>query len=83
MPIFLYPYVDLFHVLSEVYRVTLSENSVLRRVLGPKSDEVKCSWRKSHIAELQDLCPSPTIIRAMKSRLMRWGEACVGEMINV
>jgi hypothetical protein len=61
----------------------VSENSVLRRVLGLKRDEVKYSWSKSHFAKLDDLCPSLTIIRAMKSRLMRWGEACVGEMINV
>jgi hypothetical protein len=58
------------------------ENSVFRGFLGAKKEEVKCSWRKSHIAELHDLYPSPAIIRAMKLRLMRWGEACVGEMIN-
>ena len=57
---------NLFHVLNEVRRLTVLENSVLRRVLGPNREEVKCFWRKSDNGKLHDLCSSPTIIRAMK-----------------
>ena len=46
LPIFLYPCVNLFLVLSEVYRLTVLENSALRKVLMPTKEEMKCSWRK-------------------------------------
>jgi hypothetical protein len=48
------------------------ENIVLRRIFGPKRDEVTGKWRKMHNEELHDLCPSPSIIRIMKSRRMKW-----------
>jgi hypothetical protein len=44
---------------------------VLRRIFGPKRDEVTGEWRKLHNEELHDLYSSPSIIRIMKSR-MRW-----------
>jgi hypothetical protein len=47
------------------------ENRVLRRISGPKRDEVTGEWRKLHNEELHDLYSSPSIIRIMKSR-MRW-----------
>jgi hypothetical protein len=47
------------------------ENRVLRRIFGPKKDEVTGEWRKLHIDELRDLYSSPSIIRVMKSRRMR------------
>jgi hypothetical protein len=46
--------------------------SVLRRIFGPKRDEVTGEWRKLHNEELHDLYSSPSIIRIMKSRKMRW-----------
>jgi hypothetical protein len=48
------------------------ENRVLRRIFGPKRDEVKGEWRKLHNEELHKLYSSPDIIRQVKSRRMRW-----------
>jgi hypothetical protein len=48
------------------------ENRVLRRIFGPKRDEVTGEWRKLHNEELHNLYSSPDIIRQLKSRLMRW-----------
>jgi hypothetical protein len=45
---------------------------VLRRLFGPKRDEVTGEWRKLHNEELHDLYSSPSIFRIMKSRMMRW-----------
>jgi hypothetical protein len=47
------------------------ENRVLRRIFGPKRDEVAGEWRKMHSGELHDLFSSPDI-RQIKSRRMRW-----------
>jgi hypothetical protein len=51
------------------------ENRVLRRIFGPKRDEVTAEWRKLHNEELHDLYPLPSIIRIIKARMMRGG-AC-------
>jgi hypothetical protein len=48
------------------------ENRVLRRIVGPKRDEVMGEWRKLHNEEFHDLYSSPSIIRIIKSRRMRW-----------
>jgi hypothetical protein len=48
------------------------ENRVLRRIFGPRMDEVTGDWRKLHIEELHNLYSLPNIIRMIKSRRMRW-----------
>jgi hypothetical protein len=61
------------------------ENRVLRRIFGPKRDGVMGGWRKLHNEELHDLFSSPSIIRIIKSRRMRWAGhvARIGEKRNV
>jgi hypothetical protein len=58
---------------------------VLRRIFGPKRDEVTEGWGKLHNEELHSLNSSPNIIRVIKSRRMRWAGhvARIGEMRNI
>jgi hypothetical protein len=60
------------------------ENRVLRRIYGPKRDDVTGGWRRLHNEKVHNLYSSPNIIRMIKSRRMRWvgHVAHMGEMIN-
>jgi hypothetical protein len=61
------------------------ENRVLRRIFGPKRDEVRGQWRKLYSGELHNLYSSPDIIRQIKSMRIRFAEhvARMGEGRNV
>jgi len=65
----------------EECRLRVFENRVLRRIFGPKRDEVTGKWRKLHNEELNDLYPSRNIVWVIKWRKMRWAGhvACIGE----
>jgi hypothetical protein len=58
--------------LREERRLRVFENGVLRRIFGPKRDEVTRKWRKLHNEELSDLYSLPIIIRVIKTKRMRW-----------
>jgi hypothetical protein len=61
------------------------ENRVLRRIFGPRKDGVTGEWRKLHNEELHNLYSSPSIIKIIKSRMMKWAGhvAQMGEKRNV
>jgi hypothetical protein len=54
------------------------EKKALRRIFGSKRDEIMLGCRKLHNEKLLDLYPLPSIIRIMKSRIMRWAEHVAG-----
>jgi hypothetical protein len=58
--------------LREECRLRVFENRVLRRIFGPRRDELIGEWKKLHNGELNDLYSSPSIVRVIKSRRMRW-----------
>jgi PAS domain-containing protein len=58
--------------LREEQRLRVFENRMLRRIFGPKREEVEGRWRRLHNEELHDMCASVNIIRVIKSRRTRW-----------
>jgi hypothetical protein len=84
LPVVLYGCETWSLTLREEHRLGVFENRVLRRIFGPKRDEVTGEWRKMHNEELRDLYSSQSIVRMIKSRRMRWAghEARMGEKRN-
>jgi hypothetical protein len=87
LPVVLYGCETWSLTLREEHRLRVFENRVLRRVFGPKRDEVMGEWGKLHIGEHHNLYSSPGIIRQMESRRRRcvgmwhtWGrgQTCIG-----
>ena len=72
MPVVLYGCATWSLTLRKERRLRVFENRVLRRVFGPKRDEVTGEWRKLHNDELRDLYSLPNIVRVVKSGRMRW-----------
>jgi hypothetical protein len=72
LPVVLYGCETWSLTLREERRLRVFENRVLRRVFGPKRNEVTGEWRKLHNEELNDLYPLPNIVWVVKSRQMRW-----------
>ena len=73
--------------MREERKLRVLENMVLRRIFGPRRDEVTGEWRRLHNEVLNDLYPSPNNVRVIKSRRMRWagyvartgeGRGCIG-----
>jgi hypothetical protein len=71
LPVVLYGYETWSLTLGEEYRLRVFENSVLRKIFGPKTEEGGSS-RKLYNDELHSLYSSPNIVRVIKSRRMRW-----------
>ena len=72
LPVVLYACEAWSHILREERRLRDFENRVLRRIFGPKKDEVTGEWRKLHNWALKDLYSSPNIFRMIKSTKKRW-----------
>jgi len=58
--------------LREERKLRVFENRVLRKIFGPRRDEVTGEWRRLHNKEIIDLYSSSNIVRVIKSRRMRW-----------
>jgi len=58
--------------LREERKLRVIENMLLRRIFGPRRDEVTGEWRRLHNEELNDLYALPNIVRVIKSRRIRW-----------
>jgi hypothetical protein len=71
LPVVLYGCETWSLILREERRLSVFENRVLRRIFGPKRDEVTGKWRRLHNEELSDLYSSPDVVRMIKSRIMR------------
>jgi hypothetical protein len=72
LPVVLYGCETWSLTLRKEHRLRIFENWVLRRIFGPKRDEVTGEWRRLHNEELHDLYSSPSNIRIIKARRMTW-----------
>jgi len=81
LPVVLYGCETWSLTLREEHRLRVFDNRVLKKVFGPRRDEVTGEWRKLHNEELNDLYSLPNIVRVVKLRRMRWAGhvACMGE----
>ena len=81
LPVVLYGCETWSLTLREERKPRVFRNMVLRRIFGPRRDEVTGEWRRLHSEELNDLYSSPNNVRVIKSRRMRWARyvARIGE----
>ena len=78
LPVVLYGCETWSLTLRKECRLRVSENRVLRKIFGPRRDEVTGEWRKLHNEELNDQYSSPNIVRVIKSRRMKWAGHVAG-----
>jgi hypothetical protein len=85
LPVVLYGCETWSLTVKQEHKLRVFENRVLRRIIGPKMDGVTGGWRKLHNEELHNLYTSPSIVRIITSRRMRWvgHVAQMGEKRNV
>jgi hypothetical protein len=79
LPLVLYGCETWLLTFREECRLRVFENRVLRRIFGPRKNDVTGEWGRSHNVEINDLYSSPDIVRVKKSRRMRW----VGHVVCV
>ena len=72
LPVVLYGCETWSLTMREERKLRVFENMVLRRIFGPRREEVTGEWRRLHNVELNDLYCSHNIVRVIKSRRMRW-----------
>jgi hypothetical protein len=72
LPVVLYECETWSLILRKERRLRVFESRVLRRIFGPKRNEVTGEWRNLHHEGIHDLYYSPNIVRVIKSRRMRW-----------
>ena len=72
LPVVLYGCETWSLTLREERKLRVFENRVLRKIFGPRRDEVTGEWRRLYNEELNDFYPSPNIVRVINSRRMRW-----------
>jgi hypothetical protein len=72
LAVVLYGWETWSQTLREERRLRVFENRVVKRILGRRREEVTGEWRKLHNEELHDLYTAPSIVRVIKSRIMRW-----------
>ena len=72
LPVVLYGCETWSLTLQAERKLRVFENMVLRRIFGPRGEEITGEWRRLHNDELNDSYSSPNIVRVIKSRKMRW-----------
>jgi len=72
LPVVLYGCETWSLTMQEERKLRVFENIVLRRIFGPRRDEVMQEWRRLHNVKLNDLYSSPNIVQVIKLRRMRW-----------
>ena len=81
LPVVLYGCENWSMTLREERKLRVFKNMVVRRIFGPRREEVTGEWRRLHDEELNDLYSSPNFVRLIKSLRMRWDGhvVCMGE----
>jgi len=74
LPVILYGCESWSTTLADEHKLRVFENKILRKIYGPKRDEMTGEWRRLHNDELYGLYDSPNVVKIMKSRRLRWAD---------